>query len=348
VKKIKYYKINKIDSYNRIINFIVGARSIGKTYALKEKCIKQFKKNGYKFIYMRRYYEEIKSIKDKLFDDMKLILDENESIEVVGNEIFLTKKIKTDSGKEKKNSKKMGEFLWLAKSQTIKSASFIEYRTLIYDEFIIEDTIHHYFNNEVASSFMSIVSTIIRLSKNPAETCKFYLLANSVSKYNPYFDFFHITNLTNKKQFYTEFNKMVVLEYNTDTTFIEQANDTIISELIKGTEQEKYMIKNEFYLDDEISFIRNKINRDFLYTLTIRYKNINYGVFSDVRTIWITDKIDESFKEKYSVFKDDITPDYPIISDKFKMLISYFYKSGNVYYKNVKIRNAMRDCFQYI
>ena len=58
-----YYNPGKMLSYNRILNCVIGARGIGKSYSMKEHVIKQFLKVDPKtkqpleqqFIYLRRY-----------------------------------------------------------------------------------------------------------------------------------------------------------------------------------------------------------------------------------------------------------------------------------------------------
>ena len=79
-----YWDIAKPLSYNALFNFIVGARGCGKTFGVKQWCIKDFLKTGYQFVYVRRYKTELKTVKTFFFD----IADHfpNHTFEVKGNE----------------------------------------------------------------------------------------------------------------------------------------------------------------------------------------------------------------------------------------------------------------------
>ena len=59
----KYWKIDRIKSHDRLFNFVIGGRGIGKTYACKHEGIKRYLASGEQFIYLRRYKEEIKPLK---------------------------------------------------------------------------------------------------------------------------------------------------------------------------------------------------------------------------------------------------------------------------------------------
>lgn len=342
--KIEYYKLNKVVSYNRLINMIIGARGIGKTYSLKERVINRFKKNKEKFIYFRRYSEEIKSIKDKLFDDCVKLLEENEFITTQGNEIFLMTKQFDDSGKEIKPKKeKIGDFLYMAKSQSIKSASFVEYTTFIFDEFLIEDNIHHYFSGEVENNFISIVSTIVR-NYQINQCCKFFLLANSCTKYNPYFEYFHINNLKNNKQFYTEFNKQIVVEYVQNDVYVKQIQNTPFYDLIKDTSVVDYIVNNNFYLDDETSFIMKNIPEKSGYIATI-IADKPYGLYYSptLEIMWFNDKADMTCRNIWYATIENMKPNVGFIKmSGMADRIKYYYRNGCLFYNSVKTRNTLR------
>ena len=55
-------------SYNQYLNFVIGGRGIGKTFALKKYLLKRFIDKGEQFIYLRRNKSELDRIdKDKFF-----------------------------------------------------------------------------------------------------------------------------------------------------------------------------------------------------------------------------------------------------------------------------------------
>ena len=50
-KTIDWYSPTNIKSYNKILNFIIGGRGIGKKYGFKKDCISRCKKKGKQFLY---------------------------------------------------------------------------------------------------------------------------------------------------------------------------------------------------------------------------------------------------------------------------------------------------------
>src|SRR5688572_15284043 len=66
-----YYSFAKLDSYNAYYNMAVGGRGIGKTYGRKRKAIRDAIRKGKKFIYMRRYKEELQLAKETFFTDVQ-------------------------------------------------------------------------------------------------------------------------------------------------------------------------------------------------------------------------------------------------------------------------------------
>ena len=62
-----FYDYNKILSYNVPINILVGERGVGKTYGIKDYVIRRYIKKKEKFLYIRRYENELKSVFQKDF-----------------------------------------------------------------------------------------------------------------------------------------------------------------------------------------------------------------------------------------------------------------------------------------
>ena len=58
----KFWNIEQTASYNCLFNFIDGIRGAGKTYGLLKYEIERYKKFGYRFMYVRRSEEELKTL----------------------------------------------------------------------------------------------------------------------------------------------------------------------------------------------------------------------------------------------------------------------------------------------
>lgn len=135
MKKIHYYNYNKIISYNCPVNVLIGERGVGKSYGAKEYVIKRFLKKKEKFLYIRRYDNEIKSVFQKdFFGDIRnafpeLILESKNKKFYINGEVF-------------------GYARRLTESQDMKSVSFDDISTIIFDEYAIEKNRRYYLSGE--------------------------------------------------------------------------------------------------------------------------------------------------------------------------------------------------------
>ena len=130
-----YYDYNKILSYNVPINILIGERGVGKTYGIKDYLIRRYLKKNEKFLYIRRYENELKSVFQKdFFGDIK---------EKYKN-ILLTSKNK----KFYINGEVFGIAKRLTEAQDLKSVSFEDIKTIVFDEYAIEKNRRYYLPNE--------------------------------------------------------------------------------------------------------------------------------------------------------------------------------------------------------
>ena len=65
-----YYTLQRVLSFNSLINIIIGERGVGKSYTCKKHVINRFIKKNEQFVYLRRYKTELKSSVPKFFDDI--------------------------------------------------------------------------------------------------------------------------------------------------------------------------------------------------------------------------------------------------------------------------------------
>ena len=73
MSKKEYYRLDKILSCKAQYNILLGQRSNGKSYAVKEFCLYDYFKNDNKFILIRRFDDEIKeNIIGSYFDDIPI------------------------------------------------------------------------------------------------------------------------------------------------------------------------------------------------------------------------------------------------------------------------------------
>lgn len=174
---MKYYNVNEAISRNRPLNFIVGARGIGKTYGFKKYIINRFIKNGEQFIYLRQSQREVDGISD-FWGSLP--------------EKFKGHEFKQYGRRLKIDGKDAGEMHALSEYVQMKSNEYNHVRYIIFDEFL--DNSNWTLRAEKPYALASIMDTVFRNRKG----CRCFCLANAEQLMNEYFEFFNVyPNKTN-------------------------------------------------------------------------------------------------------------------------------------------------------
>lgn len=132
-----FYNYHKILSYNATLNIIIAERGIGKSYGAKEFVIDRFKKKKEKFLYLRRYDNEIKSVFAKGF-----------FLDIQSNEKYKNDTLVSKNKKFFINGECFGYARRMTEAQDLKSSSFDDVTTIIFDEYGIEKNKRYYLPNE--------------------------------------------------------------------------------------------------------------------------------------------------------------------------------------------------------
>lgn len=194
-----YYTTTEIDKKKATYNVIFGERSNGKTYALLEKGLRRFFKDGTHTAYIRRWKEDIIGRRaQQLFAGIV----ENGLIEKLSNGkyqgvIHYAGKFYlctfNEQGKAIYNDSDLFAFAFaLSDTEHDKSVSYPKITTIIFDEFLTNKL---YLQNEFVL-FMNAISTIVRKRDNAT----IYMLGNTVNKYCPYFAEMGLTNVLKMEQ----------------------------------------------------------------------------------------------------------------------------------------------------
>lgn len=192
IKQI-YYSLNTLLDYDCEYNMILGARANGKSYAVKNFCIKDFWENGKKFIYLRRYTVEIKvSMVEAYFNDAdikKITKGKRDGIIIFRSGIYLAS-VNTETEKLERQEQ-IGVVMALSIQSHYKSMSMLEYKNIIFEEFITNSL---YIDNET-NELQQLVSTIARNEK-----VKVFLIGNTISRLCPYFNEWQLYNIPHQKK----------------------------------------------------------------------------------------------------------------------------------------------------
>lgn len=184
------YSLKNIYAENCEYNLLLGERSNGKSYQVKHCCVYEFFKYGYKFIYLRRLGVETKNyMVESYFDDVKLkkLTTGFETIIVYRSGIYLGH---YDENGMAVRDVQCGMVMSLASSTHYKSMSLLEYKNIIFEEFV---TTHGYLPNE-PDMLQQLVSTIARQGK-----VRVWLIGNTISRLCPYFNEWQLVNIPKQK-----------------------------------------------------------------------------------------------------------------------------------------------------
>lgn len=201
----KYYSSNKIREIDAYYYLIIGERSNGKTYDAIYKALTEHVESGYKdtFALVRRWKEDMIGRRgDSMFSSLECNGDGKNVVSKITKGKFdrvvyrarrwYLGKWDSDIQKTVREEEPFCYGFALSDMEHDKGASYPTITTIIFDEFITRVS---YLRDEF-TLFMNVVSTIVRKRRN----VKIFMLANTVDKYNPYFDEFGLTNAKNMKQ----------------------------------------------------------------------------------------------------------------------------------------------------
>lgn len=281
--KSLYYNPQKLLSYNRILNFVIGARGIGKSYAWKVHPIKRFLKYGEQFIYLRRYKPELKKV-GQYFDNVKDEFPDTE-FKVKGREFYIDGKL-------------AGWAIPLSTWQSEKSNAYPNVTNIIFDEFLREKDNSSYLPNEV-DALLNLMDTVFR----DRENCRTIALSNAVSVVNPYFLYFQLVPDINKR---FNSNENIVVEIPDSKDFSEERRKTKFGKLIDGTSYGEMSLDNEFTNDSYVFVEKRSKESKFVFSLV--YKGLTLGVWVDISQglMYLSLDHDPTTNHKYALTTDDL------------------------------------------
>lgn len=337
-KTMSYYTYDKVMSYNAIFNMIVGARGLGKTYGAKKRVITDWIKRRREFIYLRRFSTETKASKNSFFADIAHEFPDWD-FRVEG---YLAQASSVESrGAKKREWHTMGYFRELTGGQKLKSVSYPNVYTIIFDEFIIErGSATHYLPDET-TALSNFYSTVDRWN----DRVRVFLLANSVSIDNPYFLEWDITPDDGELQ--TKRNGFVLVHFPASKDFQGQALQTRFGQFIGGTDYGDYAAGNTF-ADNHKNLIAPK-DPAAIYYYTIETRKGAFSCWWNAKTnIWYMQEKRPGQEILYTM--DELHHDVDKLlvkySDKQLAYMRSAYRRGDARFDSPRTRNQFAEIFK--
>lgn len=329
-----WYDPYKTQTHNALINMVLGPRGYGKTYGLKKLAIKNALEKGKQFIYLRRYQAELDLVEDNLFDDI-----------IINNEFPGHAITKSKEGFWMVDDVCMGYPMALSRANYYKSASFPLVNLIIFDEFIIDTSQNmRYLKNEVRK-LLDLIETVDRMR----DEVRVYMLANSISFFNPYTLYWNLS-VPKGKAWSKAVDGLVLVELvGDDEEFRAKKLSTRFGRLTGDTEYGAYSINNKFLLDTD-TFIEERAPD--AYHLCVMQNNGNeYGVwFSTKRqTYYVSEKVDPYCKLIFSTTLEDHQPNITLLTTRqgtFSTLKTAF-QHGMVRFETLKCKNMFMEVMKH-
>lgn len=368
--KIKHYSIDEISERGSNVNLIYGERSGGKSYQAKHKkainrflndtleyfddyknpgnIIKKCIKKKSRFIYLRRWKEEVNSFTiSQYFADVDIAAltnNEYDTIEYYRKKIYLAKFL--ENGKIQK-----GEFIGYATAlsveQNFAGLSFLDVTDIIFEEFMSRSG---YLAQE-PTKLLNFYSTIDR----KRGTTKLWLLGNTITKICPYLIDWGLTHIVkNQKQGTIESVWLSTGDFDENNNeikvklSIEYCNDTGTTSFIFG-EHKKMLNSGSWQTDIQPKLKKSLKEYKTRFVCGFYYKSFKFlGRLlydkEEKSLIWFIQPYKKEFKKKLIIFSDIISTSvyyqrdiYDVTFKKRKpQLYNLFltFREGNIFYSD--------------
>lgn len=338
-----YYDFGPVLSHNCVLNFIAGARGIGKTFGFKRLVIDAWIRKRDQFIYLRRFEEELKTI-DQFFADIQHLYPQWD-FRVDGRKFLVAPSSTRDD--KKRDWEVIGFAMALSTAQNRKSVSYIRVKKVGFDEFILEKSAQHYLPNE-AEILINFINTVDRNQDDTVFIC----MANAVTIDNPYFTYLKIippqADALKRKDYVKDKSpaKFWIAHFPDSHEFKNSIADTRYGQFIAGTAYYDYAVGNQFS-DNHLHLVGDK-SSDALHFFNLETRAGTMSVWKDEthRKWFVMSRVPTGrlmltmMPEKMDETKTLVFPNDEIILQ----LMSAF-RTRKVWFDNPATRNVFIDLF---
>ena len=336
-----FYNPERIISYNALLNLVIGERGVGKTFNFKVYAVKRFLNKHKQFAYIRRYDTDLEASVGNTND--------NKFFEQISSE-FPDSEFKISKSKKVRklyiDNKLCGYALPLSAADSLKSSSYENVDTIIYDEFQLKDgSTQHYLRNE-PEIILDLIETIGRL-----RDIRIYCLGNAISSTCPLMAYFDLT-LPYNTDIKTFKDGTIAVEYIKNEKYREVKKASRFGKLIDGTKYGKYAIDNEF-LTDSKAFIKKKDKfAKFYFILYVNGRQ--YGIWRDFTNgyMYVSNDIDPNCPIKFAIHEEDHNESTVFAKVRsnfwFKQIINH-YRMARLCFENQAVKNMfMQELNNYL
>lgn len=342
-KQSYYWDPNETRSYNAIFNFVIGSRGCGKTYGALKYVIKKWlatrgTDNPWQFIYTRRFATELEGLTSGVRGSVGTVFD------AVRRE-FPGHKLEAKNNVLLCDDEAMGYAIPLNKGGTLKSNPMPFVHTIIFEEFLITDSAHHYYRDE-AKLMLDFHITVDRYENRVT----WFFLANNAGINNPYFTYFNLDYPKKRRKLFGN-DKQILVELCENPEFIDNVKQTRLGKLIAETKFGEYAIENKA-IDNNNDFIMKKTGTCD-YQFMFLYFDKKIGIWFDYKNCcyFISNDVIENGTRCYAATTFDQKPNVMLFKGNRGILINRLiegYKNGIVFYESAALKSWFRDIMKLV
>lgn len=331
---MKWYNGREILSHNKPFNFIIGGRGIGKSFYWLSKIAKNYLNKGEKFIYIRRYIDDVKIVSPDIFKTVNKVLNTNIVYKNINKKgLFFLEKGTGEydkKGKEIVESELCGYGIGVTQFQKMKSTDLSDVTTILYDEFL-SDT-QTYLKNEF-DMCLGFYMTVARGFNTPIrENCKFIFISNNDNFINPFFTNLKVDYLKlMDSQFYKDDGYCI--EFCKET-IKNSINKTELEKMLAKTEYGKYALENKAihtdFSDNRVLPMKMSELKDCEYAFNLHVENNMFSVHTFNKGLLISNKTGEIHYCDSTNYKEGCLP----LDKTFRDMILRQFLYGNIWYEN--------------
>lgn len=295
------------------------------------KCavLNKFLKNGEEFVYVRRYKTELDSALNNFWTDIQ----ENGYFEDYCLEVKKNKMIT----KFTCDGEVCGYAIPLSTSNILKSTAFPKVKTIIFDEYMLDNSgTYRYLRGEV-EMMLDFIETIGRL-----RDIQVIFLGNNTSFYGcPYTAYFNL-ELPYNSEFKTFKDGTIVVNYIKNEAYREAKRNSKFGKLVQGTNWGDYAIDNKS-LRDNFYFIEKKPHNAKFYGVMI-INGTPIGIWDGKNGyLYLSQDYDPNTVSKFVFDYNDHTENTIFTNARENFYLSYCvraYKQGWLRFESQKIKSS--------
>lgn len=341
-----YYDWAQTLAYDADVTMVIGARGLGKTYGLRKQFIRDYIKDGSRFVEVCRFKNELSGVSDGYFnrvgDEFK-----NYDFRTDAKQAYISD-VNEVNDKGKRVWHIIGYFCALSDAQAYKKRTFNNVRRIVLDEAVIErsDRYHRYLPNEF-SKLANLVDTVSRERADTKSTRpRVYLLGNACDIANPYFAAYRVS--TQLKYGYMWFrNKTFLLHYVESREYgHEKLTQTVAGRMMAGTQEAKVAAGNSF-IEESNDFVEPKPKRA-RYVFGIVVNGKKFGIWCDMQEglYHVTNRYpNDPSRPVYSLTASDSGVNYVMAkrAEPVMKTLSEMWYMGLVRYDTVQVKADFND-----